>query len=107
VRASDLIRQAAYDRAGRQLGIVVDLVTEPDPAGIPVVVAVIVNPHWHGRLLGQVRSEAHGPWLLDRFTRLLSRGMRTVAWNEIWIGDPPDSPDGDGPPPVPDADRGG
>lgn len=86
MRADDLIRQPAYDRTGRPLGMVVDLVTEIDPAGMPEVVAVIVNSGWHGRLLGRVREEAHGPWLLEQVMKLLSRGMRTVAWNEVRIG---------------------
>jgi hypothetical protein len=92
MRASDLIRQPAYDRAGRRLGTVVDLVAEPDPPGMSSVVAVMVNPHWHGRLLGYVRDEACGPWLLEHLAKLISRGMRTVAWNEVTIGDRPDGP---------------
>jgi hypothetical protein len=47
----------------------------------------MVCPHWHGRLLGYVRDEAYGPWLLKRAANLISRGMRTVAWNEVKIGD--------------------
>jgi hypothetical protein len=87
------MRHPAYDRSGRLLGAVVDLVAESDRAGIPRVVAVVVNPHWHGRLLGNVRDEAHGPWLLEQVMKLLSRGMRTVAWHDVRIGDGPDPPD--------------
>lgn len=89
MRASDLIGHPAYDRAGRPLGTVVDLVAEPEPAGMPRVVAVVVNPHWHARLFGNVRDEAHGPWLLEQVTKGLSRGMRTVRWNDVRIGDRP------------------
>jgi hypothetical protein len=75
---------------------VVDLVAELGPAGIPTVVAVIVNPHWHGRLLGHVRDDAHGPWLLEQFAKLLSRGMRTVAWNDVRIADRAEQADREG-----------
>jgi hypothetical protein len=92
MRASDLIRQPAYDRAGRRLGTVVDLVVEPDPPGTPSVVAVMVNPHWHGRLLGCVRGDDQGPWLLEHIAKLIARDMRTVAWNEVTIGERPDGP---------------
>jgi hypothetical protein len=86
VRASDLIRCPAYDRSGRPLGTVVDLVAEPDPPGRSAVVAVVVSPHWRGRLLGYTRNEAEGPWLLRQITRVLSRGTRTFAWNDVRIG---------------------
>ncbi|NJC65836.1 hypothetical protein HC028_15190 [Planosporangium flavigriseum] len=51
------------------------------------VVAVMVNRGWHGRLLGYVRRNADGPWLLDQAAKLMTRNMRTVAWNEVTIGD--------------------
>jgi hypothetical protein len=87
------MRHPAYDRADQWLGTVVDLVAEPDPSGLPRVVAVVVNPNWHGRLLGNVRDEVHGPWLLEQARKLLSRGMRTVAWNDVRIGDRRDPPE--------------
>jgi hypothetical protein len=65
---------------------VVDLVAVVDPDGLPTVVAVVVSPRWHGRLLGHVRDNAHGPWLLEQVMKPLSRGMRTVAWDEVRIG---------------------
>ncbi|GII23757.1 PRC-barrel domain-containing protein [Planosporangium mesophilum] len=85
MRASDLIRCRAYDRTGACLGTVVDLVAAPDGDGTLVVVAVVVSRRWHGRLLGHERSEGGGPWLLERAMRLMSRGMRTVAWSEVRI----------------------
>lgn len=83
MRAHDLIGRRAYDHTGRYLGRVVDLVTELDPAGVPRVVAIVVSPHWHGRLLGYERPEAHGPWLIEQIAKLLSRRTRTVAWDEV------------------------
>jgi hypothetical protein len=68
---------------------VVDLVADVGPDGVPAVVAVVVSPHWHGRLLGHERDDAHGPWLLEQAMKLLSRGMRTVAWSEVRIGEAP------------------
>ncbi|GAA1825895.1 hypothetical protein GCM10009835_53290 [Planosporangium flavigriseum] len=47
----------------------------------------MVNRGWHGRLLGYVRRNADGPWLLDQAAKLMTRNMRTVAWNEVTIGD--------------------
>jgi hypothetical protein len=85
------MRRPAYGRAGRRLGRVVDLVFDPDPAGVPTVVAVVVGPHrWPGRLLGYARRDAHGPWLLERAAKLAARGMRTVPWSEVRIGDWPE-----------------
>jgi hypothetical protein len=94
VRASDLIRCPAYDRAGRLLGTVVDLVAEPDPPGMSAVVAVIVSPHRHGRLLGYMRGNAQGPWLLRQITRVLARGTHTLAWHDVRIADRTQQPGG-------------
>lgn len=87
MRASDIIRQPAYDRDGQYLGTVVDLVAEPRPSGALTVVAVVVSPRWHGRLLGYERREVHGPWLLEQLARLIRRGTRTVPWHEVTIGE--------------------
>jgi hypothetical protein len=89
VRTNDILRRPAFDHTGRPLGAVVDLVAELDPAGIPRVVAVVVNPHWHTRLLGYERPQAHGPWLVERLARVLRRGTRTVPWAEVRLGERP------------------
>jgi len=86
MRAHDLITQEAYDRDGRRLGRIVDLVTEPDGQGRPRVRTVVVTPHWRGRLLGYERAGAHGPWLVERVARLLYRGHREVPWDEVRLG---------------------
>jgi hypothetical protein len=83
MRAHDAITRDAYDAAGRRLGRIVDLVTEPDGQGRPRVVAAIVAPHWHGRLLGYERTGARGPWLVERVARWLYRGHREVPWARL------------------------
>jgi len=88
MRSGDLIDQPAYDRAGTFLGRVVDLVVEPDPDGLPRVVAGLVSRGWHGRLLGYERPEAHGPWLIEQLARLIRRGNRTLDWADVRVGSP-------------------
>jgi hypothetical protein len=88
VRTRDLIGRPAHDRAGRYVGKVVDLVAEPDPDGVPRVVAVLVSTGAHGRLLGYEREEAHGPWLIERLARLFRRGSRTLDWAQVRVGGP-------------------
>jgi hypothetical protein len=83
VRSNDVIGKAAVDRTGNPLGRVIDLLTEPDAAGVPVVVAVVLTSGWHGRLLGYERDEATHPWPLERIARLLFGRTRTVAWSDV------------------------
>lgn len=83
MRANDLITRRVRDRSGAELGRIVDLVTEPDQAGLPVVVAVVVTPHWRGRLLGYNKPQVRGLWLLALGAKLLYHGTREVPWRDI------------------------
>lgn len=88
MRADDLFNRPVWDRSGEYLGRIVDLVAEPDPAGLPRVVAVVVDKNWHGRLFGYHRPYAHRPWLLEQVTRLVYPGTRTVPWGEVRLEQP-------------------
>jgi hypothetical protein len=81
--ASELLGRTAYDRAGRRLGRVADLIARPGAAGAPVVTAVLVTPRWRGRLLGYERPGMQGPWALEMLSRLLHRGTREIALADV------------------------
>jgi hypothetical protein len=81
--ASDLLGRTVRDRAGRPLGRVADLLAEPDADGRPRLVRVLVAPRWRGRLLGFERPGVQRPWVLERISRVLHRGMREVAWEDV------------------------
>jgi hypothetical protein len=55
-----------------------------------VTAVIVVNGPW-GRLLGYEREEVRGPWLLERFARLvLRRDSVKIPWHELpqeWAGD--------------------
>ncbi|MEU0878343.1 PRC-barrel domain containing protein [Lentzea sp. NPDC005914] len=81
--ASDLLGRTVRDRAGRPLGRVADLLTEADESGRHQVVKVLVTPRWRGRLLGFERPGIQRPWVLERLARVLHRGTREVAWEDV------------------------
>jgi hypothetical protein len=86
--ASDLLGRTVQDRAGRPLGRVADLLTEPDEHGKHRIVRVLVTPRWRGRLLGFERPGSERPWPLERLARILHRGTREVAWDDVdWQAD--------------------
>ena len=89
VRAGDLLGRRARDAGGRDLGRVVDLVTETDGEGRQrLVAAVAVRGPW-GRLLGYERAQVRGPWLLETLARLiLRREMTTIPWDELRLSPP-------------------
>ncbi|MCM0678442.1 PRC-barrel domain containing protein, partial [Micromonospora phytophila] len=83
MRAGELLGRTAYDRRGRRLGRVVDVVVRgPVPGGPLRLTDVIVTAHWYGRLAGRlIGPERHpsGPWLIRAAARLLGRSTRQVA----------------------------
>lgn len=82
-----LIRQPAYDLAGRYLGQVADVVVDTDATGRYRITEVVVTPRPWGRLLGYERDEVDGPWLLEVLARgLLRRGTRRLPWSAVRIG---------------------
>jgi sporulation protein YlmC with PRC-barrel domain len=82
MRTSDLIGRAAYDRDGRPLGRIIDLLTKPTADGY-VVHAALVTPGREGRLLGYSRPGFEGPWLIQRIVERLHRGTREIAWADL------------------------
>jgi sporulation protein YlmC with PRC-barrel domain len=85
MRSKDLIGHRAFDRTGRALGRVADLVVSSADGGAPRLVAVVVRPDRWGRLLGYERPEAAGPWPLEIFARRLRRRSRHLPWTEVTI----------------------
>ncbi|KOV82448.1 hypothetical protein [Nocardia sp. NRRL S-836] len=81
--ASDLLGRTVHDRRGRPLGLVADLLAEPDAEGRPRVVRVLVTPRRRGRLLGYERPGLQRPWVIEKLSRLLHRGTREVAWEDV------------------------
>jgi hypothetical protein len=81
--ASDLLGRTVRDRAGHPLGRVADLLTEPGEDGRQRIVRVLVVPRRRGRLLGFERPGIQRPWLLERLSRVLHRGTREVAWEDV------------------------
>ncbi|TDP96458.1 PRC-barrel domain containing protein [Labedaea rhizosphaerae] len=82
MRASDLIGRQAYDRGGRPLGRITELLTTPTDECY-VVRAALVTPGHEGRLMGYSRPGFDGPWLIQRIVELLNRGTHEVAWEDI------------------------
>ncbi|SEF37399.1 hypothetical protein SAMN05421837_113229 [Amycolatopsis pretoriensis] len=83
MRASDLLGATAYDAEGRRLGRIADLIAGVDPAGAPVIRAVLVAPNRRVRLLGYERDEMSRPWLIDRIARWVHRDLREVSWDDV------------------------
>jgi hypothetical protein len=82
---SELIGSTVRDLDGRPLGRVADMITEPDEAGRPKVVEVIVSPRRTGRLLGYERPGVDQPWLIEVVARRLYRGSRRLPWSQVRI----------------------
>jgi hypothetical protein len=86
-RTCQLIGQPAYDRAGRYLGRVADLVCTLDGDGKWRLHDIVVSDRPWGRLLGYERDEETGPWLLVQLARwLLRRNTRQLAWTQVQVG---------------------
>jgi hypothetical protein len=82
LRASSLIGQIAYDRSGKRLGRIADLIVGDD---LRVQEVVFSDRPW-GRLLGYERREVTGPWLLETLAnRILRRHIRRMPWHEIQL----------------------
>jgi hypothetical protein len=84
ILAGALIGRTAYDRDGQRLGTIADLIADGDlRTGLRVTHVVIAQRPW-GRLLGYERRQATGPWLIQKFARLvIHRRVRTVDWADI------------------------
>jgi hypothetical protein len=77
-RASDVLGRRVVV-AGRDVGRVVDLVTED---GVIVAAVAVRGPC--GRLLGYGREQVRGPWLIETFARwVLRREMTTLDWEDV------------------------
>lgn len=84
MRASDVLGRRAVDRAGRDLGRIVDIVCETSGREAPEVVAVLaVRGPW-GRLLGYEREQVRGPWVIEKLAGwILRRRTTTVPWRSL------------------------
>jgi hypothetical protein len=88
LRAGALLGRPVRDRSGTLLGRVADLETTRDADGRERLVALVVTGGRWGRLLGYERDEVVGPWVLERFARLvLRREMRRVPWGDARLDD--------------------
>jgi hypothetical protein len=80
---SSLLGRRIRDADGTELGRVTDVISERDGPGRERVVTLVVTAGPWGRLLGYERAESTGPWLLERFARLVfRRGLREVPWSQ-------------------------
>jgi sporulation protein YlmC with PRC-barrel domain len=89
MRASELLGRTVYDAKGTVLGRIADLVAEETGGGAPRVVAALVTRGRRGRLFGYERPGINGPWLIERFARLLHRGAREIPWGDVVLNPPP------------------
>ncbi|HEX6871850.1 MAG TPA: PRC-barrel domain-containing protein [Micromonosporaceae bacterium] len=89
MRISDLLGRRVYDRDGRPLGEIADLLTRPDQQGRPEVYAAVVAPRRRLRLLGYERTGTSGPWLVERIAGWWHQGTREVAWRDIRLARQP------------------
>jgi hypothetical protein len=88
VRAAELLGRTAYDRSGRRLGRVVDIVVCPGgPHHRLRIRGLVVAPHWYGRLVGS-DGGAPGPWLVSALAQLLRHGGFEVPLTDLRL-DPP------------------
>ncbi|OLB80643.1 MAG: hypothetical protein AUI14_06060 [Actinobacteria bacterium 13_2_20CM_2_71_6] len=79
-----ILGRSAYDRSGRYLGRVADVVLDSDGR----LADVVVSPRPWGRLLGYERDEVTGPRLLEVLARrALRRGTHRLPWSAVRIGD--------------------
>jgi hypothetical protein len=83
-RAGAFIGRIAFDRTGRQLGRIADLVAEPSPDGQMQITAVIVAGRPWGRLLGYEREQDTGPRLIQLMARaIMHKHVKTIPWAEF------------------------
>jgi hypothetical protein len=85
MKASDVLGAVAYDRDGRVLGTVTELICHTDSDGLPRIVDVQVSPRRRHRLLGYERPGIQGPWLLERIAGWLHRDTLTLPWADIRV----------------------
>jgi sporulation protein YlmC with PRC-barrel domain len=91
-RCHELLGRPVYDRSGRYLGRVADLVVRADEDGRYRLVEAMVSPRPWGRLLGYERPDAVGPWPLELLARwIVRRKTRRVPWAEIRFTEDPHS----------------
>jgi len=84
MRASDFIGRVAYDRDGKRLGRIADLMASTGPDGRLRITHALVTKRGLGRLFGYDESTAHGPQAVARFKRVAHhRGTRLVPWDEL------------------------
>lgn len=89
MRAAELLGRTAYDAAGRRLGRVVDLVVVPGgPHDRLRLCALVLAPHWYGRLVGPSRESAPGPWLVSAVARLLRHGTHEIPAADVRLHPP-------------------
>ena len=82
--ASDLIGRTAYDHTGRPLGIITELLAEPDPAGRWILTRVQISRR-HLRLLAFDRAELTGPALLRGISRLIQGAVTEHPLTDITL----------------------
>jgi hypothetical protein len=79
-----MIGRVAFDRSGRRLGRIADVIAESEPDGQLRVTGVIVSGHPWGRLLGYEREQDTGPKLIQLAARaIMHRHVKTVAWGDL------------------------
>jgi hypothetical protein len=83
-RAGALIGRVAFDRSGRRLGRIADLIAGPERDGRLRVTKVIVAGRPWGRLLGYEREQDTGPKLIQLLARsIIHRHVKTIPWTDL------------------------
>ncbi|WP_089155819.1 PRC-barrel domain-containing protein [Micromonospora sp. NBS 11-29] len=92
MRAGELLGRTVYDRHGRRLGRVVDVVVRGGwPPDRLRITDLIVAGHWWARVTSRlIGPELHpaGPWLLRAVARLLGRSTHQVPADTVRLHPP-------------------
>jgi sporulation protein YlmC with PRC-barrel domain len=88
MRASELIDAAVVGPTGRRLGRVIDVRLAQDGPMVGAhqalrITGLVVGTKQLASRLGYDRTDATGPWLVERVAHWLARGNRFLPWDQV------------------------